>query len=410
MNQTPDRLLTDWLGEGPDRGPQHGLERALAATRRTAQRPGWTFASAWVPAPLAARASGRPRTFAILLAAVLLAAALAAIAVFVGSARRAAPPFGLASNGSILLDVDGRLWQADADGTNPRPFVAGNLGRALSPVYSPDGRRVAYLTQAGDLQPMSIYVADADGSHASNVTGDMKVIAGPLDVPAWSPDGSRLAFMSDTDGINRIYTVGADGSGLSPVTEADANRRYPTWSPDGEWLAYQLKPRDATGGTHVAISHPDGSDERRLVSVPQVNPATLAAPQWAPDSKRLAYFTSGVGNDVVGIVDLDGIRTPLSRDTENAFNPLWSPDGRRLLYSHHGATVVDPDNPRDRIEIPAGFADCAAAWAPDATAILGFGTDCTSLFRIPLSDPAAAIPIDLPAGLINGASWQRTSR
>ena len=51
MNQTPDRLLVDWLTDGPDQGPRHGLERTLAATRRTNQRPGWTFASTWVPAP-----------------------------------------------------------------------------------------------------------------------------------------------------------------------------------------------------------------------------------------------------------------------------------------------------------------------------------------------------------------------
>ena len=43
MNDHSDRQLSAWLREGPERGPQHGLERALAAARRTGQRPGWTF-------------------------------------------------------------------------------------------------------------------------------------------------------------------------------------------------------------------------------------------------------------------------------------------------------------------------------------------------------------------------------
>jgi Tol biopolymer transport system component len=233
----------------------------------------------------------------------------------------------------------------------------------------------------------------------------MPILAGGLDAPAWSPDDSRLAFTSDENGMFRLYTVGADGSGLTAVTEAGTNRRYPSWSPDGQWIAYQLKP--LTGGTHLGIVHPDGSDERRLVSVVLQNGSTLAAPQWAPDSRRLAYATSGEGNGVAGVVDFNGTQTRLSLDDEDAFNPQWSADGRRLLYSYQGATVLDVDDPSNRIEIKAGLADCGAIWAPDQTAVLGLGKDCTSLFLIPLSDPAAATQVALPPGLINNASWQR---
>jgi Tol biopolymer transport system component len=420
MNQQPDRLLVDWLTDGPEHGPRHGLDRALAATRRTNQRPGWTFASTWLPAPLAAHRAASQRSFALLLAVVLLVVALAATVLLVGSQRRPAPPFGLANNGTILADVDGRLWQADADGSDPRQFAGESLGLAYSPVFSPDGTRVSYLTQADERQPMSIFVANADGTGTRNVTGDMKIIAKGLDAPAWSPDGSRLVFMSSDSpsGTRRLYTVGADGSGLTAVHGDDANRQYASWSPDGQWLAYQLKPTDITGGTHLAISRPDGSDERRLVSVPLQNLAMLASPQWAPDSKRLAYFTTGQevnlaqasGEGVVGVVGLDGTTTRLSLEGENAFNPLWSSDGRRLLYSYDGATVVDPDDPSSRIEIPAGLADCAAAWGPDATQVLGLGRDCKDLFLISLAEPGAATRVDFPTGDMWNASWQRISR
>jgi hypothetical protein len=153
------------------------------------------------------------------------------------------------------------------------------------------------------------------------------------------------------------------------------------------------------------------------VSVP-LQDASFSAPQWAPDSKRLAYFTTGQGanlavssgNGVVGVVGLDGANNQLSLEGEDAFNPMWSPDGRNLLYSYDGATVVDVDDPSSRIEIPAGLADCAAAWAPDATAVLGLGRDCKDLFRIPLADPGAATRIAVPAGALWNASWQRISR
>ena len=42
-----DPIVAEWLGEGPEAGPDRGLERALAATRRVHQRPGWTFPGRW---------------------------------------------------------------------------------------------------------------------------------------------------------------------------------------------------------------------------------------------------------------------------------------------------------------------------------------------------------------------------
>src|SRR6185295_7753160 len=50
---TFDATVADWLREGPDSGPRHGLERALAAARRVEQRPAWVFPRRYLPRPLA---------------------------------------------------------------------------------------------------------------------------------------------------------------------------------------------------------------------------------------------------------------------------------------------------------------------------------------------------------------------
>jgi len=52
MNESTDRVLADWLHEGPEEGPREGLERSLAATRRVGQRPGWTLPGRWIPTEL----------------------------------------------------------------------------------------------------------------------------------------------------------------------------------------------------------------------------------------------------------------------------------------------------------------------------------------------------------------------
>ncbi len=82
MNDSTQRTLVDWLSEGPDRGPDHSLERALAATRRTRQRPAWTFLERWIPMQLAMRPAIVPRPLILLLAAALLAAALVVVVLY----------------------------------------------------------------------------------------------------------------------------------------------------------------------------------------------------------------------------------------------------------------------------------------------------------------------------------------
>jgi Tol biopolymer transport system component len=408
MTNAPDRLISEWLADGPEQGPGHSLERALAATRRTPQRPGWTFPGRWLPAQLTLSPAALPRPLVMLVAVALLAAALTVVLVIAGS-RRPAPPFGLAGNGVILLDLDARLWRVQADGSNPQPFEIWNLGRVYSPVFSPDGLHLAYLTQPVGRGPMSVFVANADGTDARNVTGDMHVIAAPLDAVAWSPDSRRLAFASSVAQTFVVYVVGADGSGLRAVTNADATRRYPSWSPDGRWLAYRLDRDDASGRRHLAIIPADGGPERVLVSVDTAD-SSFSASQWAGDSQRIAYSRKGGGTYIVGISDLDGNETLVSRPEENADVAIWSPDGSRLVYpiASDGAVVVALDHPESRLSIPEGLTECGVAWAPDATALLGLGRQCTELFRIPLADPASAVPIAIPSGLITFANWQRT--
>src|SRR6185436_16192665 len=116
MNESTDRVLVDWLHEGPEEGPREGLERSLAATHRVGQRPGWTLPGRWVPMELTmarTRVQG-PDLVIVMLALVIVAVVTAAL--FVGSQRQQAPLRGIWPQ-STLEEV--RAAQALADAGDP---------------------------------------------------------------------------------------------------------------------------------------------------------------------------------------------------------------------------------------------------------------------------------------------------
>jgi len=406
MNQPVDRAFLEWLHEGPETGPSEAMTRAAEAVHRTRQRPGWATTVRWIPMDRLVRLTDAQRLLLLAVVAALLAAAAVGVLLLAGAWPKPVP---LGGNGRIVVDVGSTLWQAEPDGSNLTVLAIGN-GHAYSPAFSPDGTRLAYLSRPGEQGPFSIFVANADGSGAVNLTGAMQVQGDELASLAWAPDGSRIVFESTEGGTTRLFTVGIDGSGPRPLFDGADSRKSPSISPDGKSLAYQLQSVTGDGaafGSFLAVSRVDGSDERTLLSVDIIN-ASFRGTQWAPDSRRLAYFRSVGGPHTVAITDLTGRETIVSKPGEDAFNPVWSPDGNQLLYltEASGTVVVDVASGARRM-IPSGLAECGATWAPDGTALLGLGQTCTELFRIPLADPGAAARMPLPTGSINTATWQR---
>ena len=97
-------------------------------------------------------------------------------------------------------------------------------GTDLTPAWSPDGSRIAFVSDRdGDDE---IYVMNADGSGQIRLT-----TSAGLDLwPAWSPDGSQIAFDSHRDGNIQIYVMNVDGSGQMPITRDAWNDMMPSWA------------------------------------------------------------------------------------------------------------------------------------------------------------------------------------
>lgn len=162
-----------------------------------------------------------------------------------------------------------KLYRMNADGSGVTPLssvgiaVPGDIVSAMvAPfVWSPDGRKLAFVSSTAPGSPHEVFIVNADGS------GEARLATG--EGAAWSPDGRRLAFIRD----GQLYSMNADGSAQTPLATGIAAGSGPAWSPDGRRLAVVKVAPTTTAiwvinadGTHqIQLTDLEGLDARELV-------------------------------------------------------------------------------------------------------------------------------------------------
>jgi TolB protein len=278
-----------------------------------------------------------------------------------------------------------QIFVIGADGTGRRQLT-GAPGPSATPVWSPDGQRIAFVQQTGD--DTQIYVMNADGGSQRPLTPG----PGRLASPAWSPDGQQIVFTATRDGVSQIATMRSDGSQRRNLAPSPGDQRAPAWSPDGQLIAFLSRARlghfdlyvigadgqnlrqvptpafglqpDVTGFTwlpdgRLAYSNRSGTAQE-TVTVTTVSGSehrllgTASSPAWTPDGQRLAFVLSRVGGAQIDVRDSAGGKPVRLTDPRLiCVRPVWSPDGRQIafLIIEGGAvtlTVMDADGGHQR--------------------------------------------------------------
>ncbi len=232
----------------------------------------------------------------------------------------------------ILLRSDEDISVMSPDGSN-RINLTHDAIPELTPLWSPDGNRIAF----GVVNEYSqdVYVMKSDGTTRRNLTRNRN--RGIEDDPvAWSPDGGKIFFTRTPTGTGSppsdIWVMNADGSRKVNLTPrpGEANDLYGDLSPDGKKIAFS---RSLTGGDNYEI-YVMNADGRRKTNVSR-NPAYDVAPAWSPDGRKIAFGSrrGSLKNNEIVIVNARGARSRnATRSAAEEFNPEWSPEGGRIAF------------------------------------------------------------------------------
>jgi len=235
---------------------------------------------------------------------------------------------------------------------------------------SPDGTHVAWVEPAGGGS--AIYVQDlkASGAQPRHLTAASAGTSAEEGDVRWSPDGKQLAFLSDAggNGQSQLYVADLEGGGARKVTSLKGFLADPAWSPDLKTIAIlftENAPRAAgplmpmTPETGVVDSK---IYEQRLTTVEvssgkvqQVSPADMYVYEydWSPDSRNFVMSAAhGAGDSnwyVAQIYTLavsGGDPHPIYKPKLQIAEPRWSPDGKSIafiegLMSDEGSTGGD---------------------------------------------------------------------
>jgi len=225
---------------------------------------------------------------------------------------------------SVGADGDKRyaLEVADSDGFGPRSVLE-SAQPILSPAWSPDGRKLAYVSF--ETHRPAIYIQDLYTDKREKVAG----FRGINGAPAWSPDGKRLAFTSSKDGNPEIYVLDLQGRKLERLTHNAAIDTEAAWAPDGRALVFTSD----RGGRPQIYRIPDtGGKAQRLTFEGTYN----ARASFSPDGSRLTLVHGSRGDYRIAVLDLENNALTVLSDAKLDESPSFAPNGSMIIYATSG--------------------------------------------------------------------------
>ena len=225
---------------------------------------------------------------------------------------------------AFVSDRDGNdeIYVMNPDGGN-QVRLTNNTSFDFDPAWSPDGTKIALSSNrdfpanpGNGVNPFEVYVMNADGSNAVRLTNNTSADA----QPTFSPDGTKIAFMTQRSGLALVFVMNANGSNQVNITQSTTlDSADPEWSPDGTTIAFTSYARvGQTNADEIFAMNADGSNIRRITTstfdehdlawqavggtpTPSPSPTPTPSPSPTPSFTVSGAVTDGSGNGIANV-------------------------------------------------------------------------------------------------------------
>lgn len=328
------------------------------------------------------------------------------------------------------------------------------LARISDPQLAPDGKQVAFVVETPDVEantrPRQVWVVPAAGGDPRRLTTE----GARNERPRWSPDGKKLAFVSNRGTSQQVWVMDADGKNPRQVTSLATEASGVMWSPDGTNLVFvssvypdcpdeacnkarleaaaksKVKARVYTGLLYRHWDHWDEGRRDHLFVVPveggaarDLTPGPRDAPSWqlsgpdgydvSPDGKELVFMRNPDENLAIStnnelyVVPLEGGEAKkITNNPADDSSPVYSPDGRYIAYRAQFRPGFESDRFRlmlyDRKSVAATNLTesfdrwvTSITWAPDSSRLFFTAEDRgrEPIYTIPAAGGAVRIAV-----------------
>ena len=194
-----------------------------------------------------------------------------------------------------------------------------------SPNISPDGKQIIFtrgwVDKMNDRQASNLWIADSNGERIRELThGNWRDSS-----PVWSPDGEKIAFLSDKDGTSQIHVMWLDTREVAQLTHVDKTPESLRWSPDGKMLVLTMFLEDTDDILEVELpDEPEGASWAEGAII-------IDRLSWRRDGR--GPVPKGYSHIFIMDAELGGTPKQLTSGDYSHSDPQWSVDGKKIYFS-----------------------------------------------------------------------------